>query len=288
MVRAPHGATPMLHVIRASSQGRGWTGIDAGLMETTGGLKDHAVMPCYNIGMLIGGPVVATWRSDGAVHRRLQDPGHIHIVPVGYALSWEDDRPAQYVGIGLTPSLMRLAADEMDLDIDCFSLPPQMELRDKKIEHIALAIKAELEEQDSHDRVYAEALGMALAVHLLRRYGRKHSHRLPRGLTPGQVQRAMDFIKENLAKDLTLGELASITGISASHFRVLFKHSVGLPVHQYVIKCRVERAVELLSKGMLELRDVAAKSGFADQSHMSRCMRRFVGLTPAEVRRNVT
>jgi AraC family transcriptional regulator len=270
LVKAPDGATPAVNVLLAESWSRGWTGVDAGLMETSSGLKDHPATPRYKLGMLVGAPVVATWHSDGSVQRRLQTPGHIHIVPPGFTPSWEDDRPTQYLGISLTHSLMRLAADEMGVNLDCFSLPPKWICEMKKIEHIALAVKAELKEQDPHDRIYAEGLGLALAAHLLRRYSRKYSNRSMRGLTHRQVQSVADFIRENLTKDLSLAEVASVTGIGSSHFRVLFKETIGLPVHKYVIKCRVERAVELLSKGRVKLSDVALKSGFTDQSHMSR------------------
>jgi len=275
-------------LVLASSRGRGWCGVDAGLIETTGGVKEHPATPRYSVGMQIGAPVTVTWRRDGRLQHRLQVPGDIHIVPMGHSVSWEDDRPTRYLGISLTPSLMRRAADEMGVDLECISFPPEMELRDTRIEHIALAMKAELEEQDPHDRICAEGLGLALAVHLIRKYGQKKTQSGARGLTQRQVQSVLDFIHENLAKDLSLTEVASVTGVSSSHFRVLFKQSIGLPVHKYVIKCRVERAVELLSNGSVELKDVAAKSGFADQSHMSRCMRRFVGLTPGEVRRSVS
>lgn len=287
MLAAPDGAEPMRYVVRASSEGSGWSGLDAGLIDTSGGLKVHPATPRYNVGMQVGAPVVVRWRSSGQARRHLQVPGDIHIVPLGHSATWEDDRPTQYLGVSLTPSLMYLAADEMHVNLDRFSLPLQMQLRDEKIEHIALAIKAELEEQDRHDRVCAEGLGLVLAAQLLRG-GRAHSTRVPRGLTHRQEQRVKDFIGQNLTKDFSLTELAAVTGISPSHFRVLFKQTVGLPVHKYVIKCRVEYAVELLSKGRVKLSDVALNSGFADQSHMSRCMRRVIGLTPAEVRRSVS
>jgi AraC family transcriptional regulator len=288
MLTAPNDAEPMRYVVRASSQGSGWPGLDAGLIDTWGGLKEHPATPRYNVGMQVGAPVTVTWRSDGQIRRRLQVPGDIHIVPIGHSATWVDDRPTQYLGISLAPSLIRVAADEMHLNLSNFSLPLQMQLRDEKIEHIALAIKAELEEQDPHDRVCAEGLGLALAAQLLKRYGRGHANKVARGLTHRQVQGVRDFICENLANDFSLTQIASVAGISPSHFRVLFKQSVGLPVHKYVIKCRVEHAVELLSKGTGNLSDVALKSGFADQSHMSRCMRRFIGLTPGEVKRSVT
>jgi AraC family transcriptional regulator len=73
--------------------------------------------------------------------------------------------------------------------------------------------------------------------------------------------------------------------MSASHFKTLFKEAVGMPVHQYVIRTRVEYAVEILQGGDdSTLADVALRAGFANQSHLARCMRRFIGLTPSELR----
>jgi AraC family transcriptional regulator len=64
----------------------------------------------------------------------------------------------------------------------------------------------------------------------------------------------------------------------------LFKQSVGVPVHQYVLRSRVAYAVDLLVKSKLPLSDVALQAGFANQSHMARCVRRATGLTPSTLR----
>jgi AraC family transcriptional regulator len=72
--------------------------------------------------------------------------------------------------------------------------------------------------------------------------------------------------------------------VSPSHFKALFKQAVGLPVHQYVIRSRVDFAIDLLRDGKLPLSDVALQAGFANQSHMARCMRRVAGVTPGAVR----
>ncbi|WP_224249360.1 helix-turn-helix transcriptional regulator [Hyalangium gracile] len=71
--------------------------------------------------------------------------------------------------------------------------------------------------------------------------------------------------------------------ISASHLKTLFKRSTGLPVHEYVIQRRVERARSLLMRGELPAGQVALEAGFSHQSHMARCMRRVLGVTPKAV-----
>jgi AraC family transcriptional regulator len=67
--------------------------------------------------------------------------------------------------------------------------------------------------------------------------------------------------------------------------KALFRQSMGIPVHQYVLRRRVERATALLRSGNLSISEVALATGFAHQSHLARQMRRLAGITPAAVRR---
>jgi AraC family transcriptional regulator len=76
--------------------------------------------------------------------------------------------------------------------------------------------------------------------------------------------------------------------VSASHFKTLFKRSTGLPVHEYVIQRRVERAKALLLRGELPASQVALEAGFAHQSHMARSMRRVLGVTPSSISRRTS
>jgi AraC family transcriptional regulator len=72
--------------------------------------------------------------------------------------------------------------------------------------------------------------------------------------------------------------------VSASHLRVLFKRTVGIPIHEYVIQRRVERARVLLVESELPASQIALEAGFAHQSHMARCMRKLLGFTPSSLR----
>jgi len=145
--------------------------------------------------------------------------------------------------------------------------------------------RRELETEDPQERAYAEDVGLALAVHMLRRNGHYAGNGHRSGLTRTQLHNVIGHIHDNLARDLSLAAVATIAGIGPSHFKSLFKRSVGIPVHRYIIKCRVEHAVQLLSHGSAKLSEVAVQSGFADQSHMSRTMRRLIGMTPAAVKK---
>ena len=72
--------------------------------------------------------------------------------------------------------------------------------------------------------------------------------------------------------------------MSPSHFKTVFKSTVGVPVHQYVIRRRVEYASGLVSNDDLPLSQIALQAGFANQSHMARWMKRLTGVTPSRLR----
>jgi AraC family transcriptional regulator len=80
-----------------------------------------------------------------------------------------------------------------------------------------------------------------------------------------------------------LSELAALAELSVPHFKVLFRSTLGVPVHQYVVQRRVERARTLLLQGRLSASQVALDAGFAHQSHMAHWMGRLLGITPREL-----
>jgi len=91
-----------------------------------------------------------------------------------------------------------------------------------------------------------------------------------------QVRR---YIDENFAEPISLTDLSRLTDLSAFHIHRLFSRDAGMPPHAYQNQVRVNRAKELLRSGE-SLSAIAAATGFADQSHLTRHFRRLVGLPP--------
>jgi AraC family transcriptional regulator len=105
------------------------------------------------------------------------------------------------------------------------------------------------------------------------------------GLGGRRLKQALAYIEDNLSEDLSLSQLASIAGISASHFKTLFRESAGVPLHQYVIQRRIDRAKDMLMAGKLSIAEIALATGFSHQSHLARHMRRASGLSPLAMKR---
>ena len=136
-------------------------------------------------------------------------------------------------------------------------------------------------------RLFRESLGTALTACLLTNHSSlEQTPAAAKGsLTGRQLKRILAFIEENLDKDLSLAGIAAVAGVSPSHCKITFRSAMGVPLHQYVIQRRVDRARILLSESELAISQVALQTGFAHQSHLARHMKRMLGYTPAAAKR---
>jgi transcriptional regulator GlxA family with amidase domain len=96
--------------------------------------------------------------------------------------------------------------------------------------------------------------------------------------------RVLRRMREDGADADGIGELAAKTGVSRYALIRAFKRRFGLSPEDVRRQLRVERARTLLA-GSAPLVDIAAAAGFSDQSHMTRELRRLVGIAPAAYRR---
>ncbi len=278
---------PLEVLSRISSAERGWSGFQASLIHVTGGVSQPTLLARHNVTMLVGSPLATVAACDGVMDARFQQPGQFDVLPARSSVAWVDRGSSVFLAVGLESELIRTTALEMGLDPDRVSFAPQLTCRDPQIEHLLWALKGELEAGASYGRLYADSLGVALASQIVRRWSQRRPEPLSRNLAKPQLERVLRYIHQRLASDLTLLEVAGIANVSPSHFSVLFKRSVGTPVHQYVMRKRVERAAELLTLTQLPLCEIALQAGFANQSHMALRMRRIMGVTPKELRATV-
>jgi len=104
------------------------------------------------------------------------------------------------------------------------------------------------------------------------------------GLPPVATQRICEYMESHLDQKIGLDALASMAGLSRHHFARAFHQSVGMPPHNYLLSRRLERAERMLRETKLPLAEIAAATGFADQSHLARHFRRRTGISPSLAR----
>jgi len=220
-------------------------------------------------------------RSGVAIH------GDVEIIPWGMPGSWELKQVDTALVMSLSPRLLEDAAEESGLNARGLELRSRFYTRDVRIEHIAWAVKSEMENGYPCGRLYLDCLATALSLHLVRQHSSlsNPSRGINGKMPPGKLKQILLFIDDHLNQDLSLAEIAQIAGLSVSYCGVLFRDAVGQSIHQYVLRRKVERAAWLLKERKLSISQVALETGFAHQSHLALHMRRLLGTTPNRLRK---
>ncbi len=205
--------------------------------------------------------------------------GEMALMPSGMPSKWSWRNECDRVDLMVCPEVF---GDGRRLDvIDRFHF------RDPELEALARRMHAEAGRDAMTERLYVESMIMQAAVILLRRYSTapEPAKTLPNsGLTRSQVRRVLDYIEENLHRDVALRDLADVTDLSLHHFARMFKRTMGAAPHRYVLERRVDRAKEMLRDGGESLVEISLSLGFSSQSHFTNTFRRLVGATPGEFR----
>ncbi|WP_337184515.1 AraC family transcriptional regulator [Shinella sp.] len=94
-----------------------------------------------------------------------------------------------------------------------------------------------------------------------------------------EVQRACDFLRGNLSRQVGSPELEAVTGLDRFALSRQFRLLLGTSPHRYLVMRRLERARGLIAAGE-SIAEAAFASGFADQAHLNRHFKKALGMTP--------
>jgi len=98
------------------------------------------------------------------------------------------------------------------------------------------------------------------------------------------IYKAVDYIKRNYMKKITLDEVASKVNLSTTYFSAVFKEEMKCNFNSYVNKIRIEMSKKLLADNTIPLVDVANLVGYEDQSYFTKVFRSQSGISPGKFR----
>jgi AraC family transcriptional regulator len=221
--------------------------------------------------------------------KALIDPRRICLTPGGATTAWEHCGHPEILQVYLRQSIYESAVSELyGCDGSKAEIVPRFAILDPLLEQLAITITDALRDGTVEDGLYVDTLAHMIAVHLARRHSprsREVHEPFARGVSGSKMRRLIEFVEENLDRDLSLETMAQEVGISALYLPRAFKAAIGQSPHQYVLARRIERARELLRGTDLPIVDVALSSGFSSQSHLSNWFVRMVGVSPAAYRK---
>jgi len=230
---------------------------------------------------------------------------------------WIDDKPApaqpleagmstifdlrrKYIGYGVSPfhlisfylprrALDRIAELEEMKPSREFGHDPCVGVDDPTIQALGLSLSEAFKRPNEANALFVDHVTTALAAHVLGNYGLgwKGHHARPRRLAPWQEQRAKELMASRLDGKISLAELAGECRLPVSTFRRAFTATVGLPPHQWLMQCRLARAMNLMRASARPLAEIAKECGFTDERHLARVFICLTDTTPQEWRRTV-
>jgi AraC-like DNA-binding protein len=234
----------------------------------------------YSIGVIVDGALafecarahyVAGPRAISAIN-----PGETHTGSPGREGGWD------YRNMFVTPDVLNRIFQETG-NRPCDIAEPVIE--DFEVADALLAAHRVVEDPRSsslqRDCALASCLGLLFA---------RHAENVPlesRLSARPSNKRCVDFIEAHYGDDIRLAHLADMAGQSPFHFLRTFAHDTHLTPHAYQVQVRLRQAVRRLRAGE-DITEAAVESGFYDQSHLSRTLKRCWGITPASLRRAAT
>jgi AraC family transcriptional regulator len=257
---------------------RRWRGIDPQISQ--------AALDQHFISLHLGGAKRLYRRGEGPCQTRDVAEAAYSTVPAGAAFEWNTEGPVDFAHVYFDPKVVDdVIANAFDRDPTAVVLQEGLGDSDPLVGTLALSLLEELASGILR-RAYLDDLTHLLLYRILKLHSNADTSitAVRQSLAPFRLRRAIDFIESNLAKPISVAEIAAASGISAYHFSRAFRQATGRAPYAYVTERRIACAKAMLAKQEATLTTIAEHCGFSSLSQFSRMFRQESGMTPSSFR----
>jgi AraC family transcriptional regulator len=276
--------------ILSASDELGWKDVAQRSYRYRGQDVEIPPMACFLIVHYCRGETPMDRQFDGRWTRTTCDPGHFSLLSRAVDSHWHWTEDVDVSHVYLTDDLMcRVASDMQGKEVAEVQLGDVLRGSDPIVGHIAGEVTREAMQQGIGGPLYAEALSVQLAVHLLRTYA-TCKFKAPGDacrLSDREIHRLEDYVDAHLHHSITLEDMAQALGMGVWTLNRHLQRTLNASAYAFVVERRIQRARQLLRAGDLSLKEIAAAAGFSDQAHMTRMFRAKLGTTPGQYRSQV-
>jgi AraC family transcriptional regulator len=241
--------------------------------------KEHAIIILHE-------PLEVKRRMGGKLKlEHIQPTQNVIINPVNvpHESSWSTQ--ASFSLMFLDPKLIAYAWTEF-IDPDEVEILPHFSLVDPTINRIATSLHHKIQ-SGQLDSAYEDWAALSLGYRLLGTYGVKKIKSIPiDNLSQAQSKLIVDYIRSNLARQISLDALSSLVGMSSGYFGKVFKQSFGTTPSECITGIRLEEAARLLKYTKLPISRIAGMVGI-HFDNLPKFFKRKFKVSPSEFRRSI-
>jgi AraC family transcriptional regulator len=214
--------------------------------------------------------------------------GEVGIFDLRYETVIDVRSPFDFVYLYFPQSALDRLADEYHVPriVEC-TTQLGVSAPDSVVTQLAACLERVLERRDRASEVFTDHVTLALQTHFAQHYGgmRIRSESTRGALAPWQLRLAKEMLTAHLSSRVSIAQISSECGLSASHFARAFKCSTGMSPYRWLVGRRIEKAADLLRHSALSVAEIALICGFSDQSHLTRMFGTTKGAPPGRWRR---
>lgn len=220
------------------------------------------------------------WKNGGG-------PDRFCLMPEQSESSWDIRDDLSFVHLYCTDEHLRGIGEQIwDKSPASIALDEKTFASDPKIAMLYRQFLLGCDWQQAANQLTLSTASTLLLTHLIQHYS-SVQWKLPivtGGLSPFVLKTVVEYIDSHLSQPLTLAELAAVASLSEYHFARMFRQSMKMAPHQYVMHQRMEKAKALVQFTQQPLTDIAMVCGFSSASHFSNRFKATTGRTPSQLR----
>ena len=214
--------------------------------------------------------------------------GALTVTPIGLVPTLHSYTRSEVILCALDSQFVQSILSELDRQPTAEPVI-RAKFRDSGIRRLMTLLSEDVREGGPSGKLYSDSLAHALAIRYLLLGERPQYQRADSAvsaLPPYALKRVLDRIEQSFQSEISLASLAEEAGYSRGHFIKMFRTSMGMTPHTYLLKRRTDHARSLLKRREISIIEVAASCGFSSQAHLTQVFRKHVGVTPGDYRRN--
>jgi AraC family transcriptional regulator len=208
--------------------------------------------------------------------------GGLGICPAGVDCAVDTEQSITMIQVAIDPGQLALAAAE-DSALEA-RLIERLSGYDQALFESARTLALESADNYPNGPLFWSEVASVFIDGLVARHSFGSEIRTRGTLGKDVLARLKEYIVAHLDEPIDVAALAAVAGRSRYHFSRVFARSVGITPHRYVVHLRLQHAIELVRDGRSGLAEIAARTGFTDQSHLSRWIRRVYGVSLTQLR----